>query len=129
MELPGDSRRHRILLNLIHARNQPAIWPVATKYAAPHGCRKVTNNRDFEKRSILELRNEMDVLGVSSPLLVTFGKDAELIAKRNLGREFRIVRIPHYAIFGSKEAYRALVRERLPVSPKANTVSARLAGS
>ena len=72
------------------------------------------NNPDFEKNSIRKLREEIDVLGVFSPLLVTFGKDAEIIAKRNLGQEFRIVGIPHYANFISKEDYRALVRKQLP---------------
>jgi len=74
----------------------------------------LTNNPDFEKNSIRKLREEIDVLRVSSPLLVTFGKDAESIAKRNLGQEFRIVGIPHYANFISKEDYRALVRKQLP---------------
>lgn len=75
-------------------------------------------NRDFEKNNILRLRKEMDILGVSSPLLVTFRKDAESIAKRNLGQEFRIVGIPHYANYVSKEDYRALVCEQLPELPK-----------
>lgn len=76
------------------------------------------NNRDFEKNSMLRLREEIDVIGVSSPTLVTFGKAAESIAKRNLGQEFRIVGIPHYASYVSKENYRALVCEKLPELPK-----------
>lgn len=74
----------------------------------------LAKHKDFEKDSVRKLREEIDVLGVSDPLLVTFGRDAEAIAKRNLGKEFRIVRIPHYADYVSKENYREQVREQLP---------------
>jgi len=59
--------------------------------------------RGFEEDNIQQLREEVAVLGVTDPLLVAFGKDAETIARRNLGDEFRIVRIPHYASYISKE--------------------------
>lgn len=71
-------------------------------------------NGDFEKYSILKLREEIEVLGVSNPLLVAFGRDAEKVAKRNLGREFRVVGIPHYASYISKENYRLQIKELLP---------------
>lgn len=70
-------------------------------------------NNDFERDNIRKLREEIDVLDVSNPLLVTFGKDAEIIARRNLGDEFQIVRIPHYANYISKENYRLQVKEIL----------------
>ena len=69
---------------------------------------------DFERDNIRQLREEIKVLGVTNPLLLTFGKDAEAIAKRNFGDEFRIVCIPHYANYVSKESYRVHVREKLP---------------
>lgn len=72
------------------------------------------SNRDFEKDNIKKLRQEIDMLGVANPLLVTFGRDAELIAKRNLGDEFHIVRIPHYANYVSKEGYRSQLEDLLP---------------
>ena len=71
-------------------------------------------NSDFERENICQLREEIEVLGVANPLLVTFGKDAEIIAKRNLGDKFQIVRIPHYANYVSKENYWAQVRDQLP---------------
>lgn len=66
-------------------------------------------NKDFELQNIRTLREEIRVLGCDSPLLVVFGKDAEVIAKRNLSDEFEIVRVPHYANFLSKEDYRLQV--------------------
>ena len=72
------------------------------------------NNRSFEQENIRRLREEIEVLGSSNPVLVTFGKDAEKIVKRNLGREFTIVGIPHYANYISKEDYRELVCAQLP---------------
>jgi len=66
-------------------------------------------NKEFERDNIRKLREEIEVLGFTSPILVTFGKDAETIAKRNLSQEFQIVRIPHYANYISKEDYRVQV--------------------
>ncbi len=74
-------------------------------------------NKDFERENIQRLREEIDVLGVSQPILVSFGKDAEKIAKRNLSKEFQIVGIPHYANYISKENYREQVCGRLPQLP------------
>lgn len=76
--------------------------------------RFLRNNREFEQENIRKLRDEIAVLGFTSPVLVTFGKDAEKIAERNLGQEFTIVGIPHYANYISKEDYRLRVCGRLP---------------
>lgn len=75
------------------------------------------SNKDFEQDNIRTLRKEIELLGFSNPVLVTFGKDAEKIAKRNLGKEFRIFGIPHYANYISKEDYRMQVRGLLPELP------------
>jgi len=61
---------------------------------------------DFERDNIKQLKAEIDVLGCSNPVLIAFGKDAERIARRNLGDEYSIVGIPHYANYISKEDYR-----------------------
>lgn len=71
------------------------------------------SNKDFERDNILKLREEIGVLGVSNPVLVAFGKDAEKIAKRNLSKEFQIVGIPHYANYIFKDNYRAQVYSKL----------------
>ncbi|MCP4628073.1 MAG: hypothetical protein GY850_31820 [bacterium] len=70
-------------------------------------------NKDFERNNIRKLREEIEVLGVSNPILVAFGKDAEKIAKRNFCNEFQIVGIPHYANYISKDIYRAQVYGQL----------------
>jgi len=75
------------------------------------------SNKDFEQDNIRTLREEIEVLGFANPVLVTFGKDAETIANRNLGKEFQIVRVPHYANYISKENYRAQVCGCVPCSP------------
>jgi len=75
------------------------------------------SNKDFEQDNIRKLREEIEVLGFTNPVLVTFGKDAETIAKRNLGKEFQIVRVPHYSNYISKEDYRAQVCSQLPELP------------
>lgn len=74
------------------------------------------NNRDFLQKHIKTLREEFQVLGASDPILVTFGRDAETLARHNLS-EFRIVGIPHYANYISKEQYREQVCTLLPPTP------------
>ncbi len=71
-------------------------------------------NRPFEQHNIQMLREEISVLGISNPILVVFGRDAESIARRNFENEFQIIRIPHYANYVSKESYRMQVAELLP---------------
>ena len=72
------------------------------------------SNRDFELENLERFREEIQLLGYANPVLVTFGKDAEAIARRNLGQEFQIVGIPHYANYVSKEEYRVQVSAQLP---------------
>jgi hypothetical protein len=78
------------------------------------------SNKDFERENIRKLRQEIEVLGFSNPVLVAFGKDAEKVAKRTLCKEFQIIGIPHYANYISKEKYRAQVCGQLPVRPTAD---------
>ncbi|MBS9405689.1 hypothetical protein KG088_19095 [Halomonas sp. TRM85114] len=72
------------------------------------------SNKDFERENIQKLRQEIAVLGVSNPVIVAFGKDAEKVAARNFGNEFEVIGIPHYANFISKENYRTKVCSQLP---------------
>ena len=67
----------------------------------------------FERENIDILMSEISVLGARDPILIAFGRDAEVIARRNLGNEFNICRIPHYANYISKEKYRVQVLEIL----------------
>ncbi|HIG27937.1 MAG TPA: hypothetical protein EYQ50_09115 [Verrucomicrobiales bacterium] len=70
-------------------------------------------NKDFEKDNIAQFIEEISSLGVSDPLLVAFGKDAEAVLRRNLKNEFRIFGVPHYANYSSKENYRDQVLQNL----------------
>lgn len=60
----------------------------------------------FEKENIEILKTEIDLLGCDDPLIIAFGRNADIILRRNLGNEFRTCRVPHYANYTSKEKYR-----------------------
>lgn len=79
-------------------------------------------NKDFERENIQKLQQEIGLLGYANPVLAVFGRDAETIARRNLGNEFQIVRIPHYANYISKEDYRAEVCAQLPKLPTSRRI-------
>lgn len=72
------------------------------------------NNQDFERENIQKLREEIDVLEIPNPVIVTFGRDAEKVATRNFGNDLKVIGIPHYASFISKENYRRKVCSQLP---------------
>lgn len=74
----------------------------------------LNKNKGFEQENIKKLREEIEVLGVSGPVIVAIGKDAEKVASRNLGNEYKVIGIPHYAKFISKESYRKKVCSQLP---------------
>ncbi len=67
------------------------------------------SNPGFEKMNLDSLKSELNLLGCKSPTLIAIGKDAEKIAVRNLGNNYRIIGIPHYAMYISKENYRRQV--------------------
>jgi len=67
----------------------------------------------FEKENVEMLRSEITLLGCSDPLIIAFGKDAEALARTNLGQEVKVCGIPHYANYSSKEKYREQVLDLL----------------
>ncbi len=73
----------------------------------------LSTDKGFEEENIRILKTEIEVLGVSSPTLIAFGRNAEKIARRNLGKEFHIIGIPHYANYISKDTYRIMVNNIL----------------
>lgn len=83
------------------------------------------SNKAFERDNIQKLRQEIELLGFAKPVLVTFGNHAEMIARRNLGKEFQIVRVPHYANYISKENYRAQLSGQLPELPTIDSAEDR----
>ncbi|WP_417564533.1 hypothetical protein [Microbacterium sp.] len=62
---------------------------------------------DIVELQLQRLCEELDALGAEDPLLIAFGRDVHGILQENLGDRYRIARVPHYAHFLGKEAYRA----------------------
>lgn len=69
----------------------------------------LNNHPEFEKENIKSLLTEIDFIGAKNPILVAIGIGSYKILKRNLGTKFRIMAIPHYANYNSKEKYREQV--------------------
>ncbi len=69
---------------------------------------------ELEQQNITRFRQEISDIGASKPLLVAFGDIVYKILKQNLSNEFKIIKIPHYANWGSnKEKYREQVKKIL----------------
>lgn len=62
---------------------------------------------DVVDEQLGRLRDELDALGSEDPLLVALGGDVYGVLREHLGADFRIVKIPHYSHFITKEDYRA----------------------
>lgn len=70
-------------------------------------------NSKFEKQNIDIFQEELQELGVTDPTIIAFGSDAYGILLRNFNNQFRIIRIPHYSNYTSKEKYRVEVKRIL----------------
>lgn len=68
-------------------------------------------NPEFEENNISTFRKELNFVSTIQPILVAIGKDSFTILKRNLKEDFKIIKIPHYANYISKEKYREQVLE------------------
>ena len=66
-------------------------------------------NSAFEASNVRLFRQELADLGCARPTIITFGNDAYRVLARNLGTEYRVSKIPHYANYSSKEHYREQV--------------------
>lgn len=64
----------------------------------------------FEESNVHIFREELLDLGIAHPTIVAFGNDAYSVLARNFRTEYRIVKIPHYANYSSKEEYREQVK-------------------
>jgi len=67
---------------------------------------------ELEQQNITRFRQEISDIGATKPLLIAFGDIVYGILKRNL-KDFKIVKIPHYANRGSKENYREQIKKIL----------------
>jgi len=70
-------------------------------------------DKPFEKQNIKVFREEINDLGIDNPTIIAFGRDAYSILIRNFKKEFKIIKIPHYSHFISKENYKKEVKSIL----------------
>jgi len=70
-------------------------------------------NRDFEKENVEKFKEEIYDLGVKNPLIIAFGDVTYNILYRNFKNIYKIIKIPHYSHFISKENYRLKVKSIL----------------
>lgn len=100
---------------LRHAYRGTPYWGAyltdAFKGIPSYGAKKTIEflraNPAIVAEQLANLRVEIAALCAEDPLLIAFGRDVHGILRENLGDEFRLVRVPHYAHFLSKEDYRA----------------------
>ena len=75
--------------------------------------RFLKSNKAFEEKNAAFFRQELRDIGAKDPLLVAFGNAVFDILKRYFTDEFKIIKIPHYAHFISKEKYREQVKNTI----------------
>ena len=69
-------------------------------------------NKSFEKENVQTFRQELIDIGATDPTLIAFGNITYDILERNLKGEFeKILKVPHYANYTSKERYREQVKK------------------
>jgi ABC-type oligopeptide transport system ATPase subunit len=73
------------------------------------------NNKQFEKENVEMFLQELADIGANNPTLIAFGNDSHNILKRNFHHKFKILKVPHYSIYISKEKYREQVKEILEI--------------
>ncbi|MCX6690874.1 MAG: hypothetical protein NTW33_02175 [Methanoregula sp.] len=66
----------------------------------------LSKNKQFEKENVRFFREEINDLESHNPTIIAFGGHVHTILTRNLTNEFKILKIPHYSIYCSKEKYR-----------------------
>ena len=71
------------------------------------------SNKAFEEKNAEIFRQELKDIGSKDPLLVAFGNAVFNIMKRNFSDKFKIIKIPHYAHYISKEKYREQVKNTI----------------
>ena len=66
-------------------------------------------NKVFEDSNVEIFRQELKDLGSVNPTIIAFGNDAYSILLRNFKNEYKVLKVPHYANYTSKERYREQV--------------------
>ena len=66
----------------------------------------LSKDRNLETKNINIFLEELEVLNVRNKKIIAFGGDTYKILRRNLGNNYNIQKITHFAHFVSKENYR-----------------------
>ena len=66
-------------------------------------------NKAFEDSNVEIFREELKDLGSVNPTIIAFGNDAHSILLRNFKNQYKVLKVPHYANYTSKETYREQV--------------------
>jgi len=67
-------------------------------------------NKSFEEENVNFFRKELGDLGTENPTIIAFGKDSYDVLIRNLKDEYKVLKVPHYANYTSKENYREQIK-------------------
>lgn len=67
------------------------------------------SNKEFEKSNAKIFQEELNDLGSINPTIIAFGNDAYSIILRNFKDQYKVLKVPHYANYTSKETYREQV--------------------
>lgn len=70
-------------------------------------------NRDFEEKNISLFQEEINDLKSTNPLIIAFGNEVFKILNRHFKNKYRIIKVPHYSIYISKEDYKIKVENVL----------------
>ena len=84
---------------------------------APYPVQYLSSAKDLarpfnqHKQNIEFFLSELNDVGSQNPTLIAFGNEVYDILNRNIRDKFKILKVPHYANYTSKEKYRQQVKE------------------
>ena len=70
----------------------------------------LSKNKDFLEENINVFKQELKDLGVKNKLIITLGKDVHKLMQKDFSN-YKIMNVPHYASYMSKEKYNVYFRE------------------
>lgn len=73
----------------------------------------LNKNRGFEEHNISIFRQELNDIQSSDPLIIAFGNHTYNILNKHFKNIYRIINVPHYSMYISKEAYKTEVEKLL----------------
>lgn len=63
-------------------------------------------HEDIIHKNIDQFKKELSDIGSNNPILISFGNDVFNILNKYLKKDFKVLKVPHYASYISKENYR-----------------------